>query len=150
MTCGDILGFMSLFSSDSDMCEEGKGLVALDCGCPVYANTDPCKLCPGDLEDPTLFSVYVEMTCGKLVEVAPIVSSDSEICDEGKAATFAECSCSYTSLPSSEDGPDPTKSAKSAPKKSAQNKKNSAKTWKAKNTTRRINEKDHFQQNNTM
>ena len=132
MTCGELLGFMLSYSSDSDTCEEGKMMVALDCGCPVDANTDPCELCPGGLDDPTLFSVDVDLTCGELVEVAPIVSSDSEMCDEAKAAAFSDCGCSHTSLHSSEDGPAPKKSAKSAPKKSAQKKEKSAKKPKAK------------------
>ena len=41
----------------------------------------PCELCPGGLDDPTLFSESFNMTCGDSVTTSLFYTSDSETCD---------------------------------------------------------------------
>ena len=124
MNCGELVEYVLPYSSDSEMCDSGKILAALGCGCPLEASADPCELCTGGLKYPTLFSDEAEMTCSELVDFALAISSDSEMCDSGKILAFTDCGCPYPLPPSYEDEPAPKKSA--SKKKSARKNKKSA------------------------
>ena len=78
-------------------------IAAIGCGCPAEANKNPCELCPGSLEDPTLIiSDAGSTTCGDFVTATSIVSSDSEMCYKNEHVAFTECGCPYNAPPSAE------------------------------------------------
>ena len=92
-TCGQLSYIMINLEAGTSNCTDLQATTAPGCGCPYEAIENPCELCPGGLEDPTLFFDDSGMTCSDLVTYASTFPSDSEMCAGGQFLAFTDCGC---------------------------------------------------------